>query len=350
MKNIDENFRFGIRKKLFFVVLVGFSLLIVVTSWRVGVEANRAASTTTDRTLLQSSQIIRTKILSRFDSVRDTASSLAKDGRVLPLVYDTDSATLQDLSLEFKKALAFDILFFTDSNGVVLARSDRPEAIGQSLSGKGSLFDTALTGKVAQGIILSQDKLLQIVVVPVFDNVAVDLVRGTIALAYELSPEVARELRELTANDIGFFVFVRDANGKMSAAKSAFNTNQKLSPYLDTYFTDNSQLWKNIYETKSTEVHFDVTLDDEDFFTIAMPLANHNGENLGFILSLTSRTELLMPFTKIQQQVYLIGLLCLLVAFVIAWVIAKRISSPIIKLVVIAKKNSRRRFPRSDNE
>jgi eukaryotic-like serine/threonine-protein kinase len=345
MKKINENFRFGIRQKLFSVVLVGFSLLIVVTSWRIGVEANRAANTTIDRTLMQSSQIMRTKILSRFDSVRDTASSLAKDGRVLPLVYDTDSATLQDLSLEFKKALAFDILFFTDSVGVVLARSDRPEAIGQSLAGKGSLFDSALTGKIAQGIIVSQDKLLQIVVVPIFDNLATDVVRGTIALAYELSPDIAKEIRELTASDIGFFAFVRDAKGTIGSVKSSFNTNQKLNPRLEAFFASSETAWRSIYETKESEVHFDMTLAEEDFFAIAMPLANHNGENLGFIMALTSRTELLMPFTKIQQQVYLIGFLCLLIASLIAWVIAKRISSPIIALVTIAKKIQEGNFP-----
>jgi eukaryotic-like serine/threonine-protein kinase len=345
MKKTNESFKFGIRQKLFFLVLVGFSLLIVVTSWRIGVEANRAANTTIDRTLMQSSQIMRTKILSRFDSIADTAKSLAKDGRVLPLVYDSESATLQDLSLEFKKALAFDILFFTDSAGVVLARSDRPEAIGQSLSGKGSLFDTALTGKLAQGIIVSQDKLLQIVVVPVFDNFATDVVRGTIALAYELSPEIAKEIHELTASDIGFFAFVRDANGTIASTKSSFNTHQKLTSRLEEYFKANEASWRNIYETKELEVHFDMKLADEDFFAIAKPLANHKGENLGFILALTSRTELLMPFTKIQQQVYLIGFICLLVASLIAWVIATRISLPIIALVTIAKKIQEGSFP-----
>ncbi len=133
MKKNKENFTFGIRSKLFFLVLIGFSLLIIITSWRIGVEANGAATAAIERTLNQSSQILRTKLISRFETIQETAISLAKDGRVLPLVYDADSATLQDLSLEFKKALAFDVLFFSDKNGVILARSDRPEAIGQSL-------------------------------------------------------------------------------------------------------------------------------------------------------------------------------------------------------------------------
>jgi hypothetical protein len=186
MINLGDKVRFGIRQKLFFLVLISFSALIVITSWRIGVEANRAATATIERTLTQSSKILRTKIQSRFASIQETAVGLARDGRVLPLIYEADSPTLQDLTSEFKKSLAFDTLFFTDRKGVVLARSDRPDAIGQELAGKSSLFDAALSGQTSQGISISQNKLLQMVVTPTFDNVAHDLVRGTVAIGYEI--------------------------------------------------------------------------------------------------------------------------------------------------------------------
>ncbi|MES2822958.1 MAG: protein kinase [Pseudomonadota bacterium] len=348
MKKNNDNFTFGIRSKLFFLVLIGFGVLIFLTSWRIGVEANRAATTAIDRTLNQSSQILRTKLVSRFDTIQETARSLAKDGRVLPLVFDVDSATLQDLSLEFKKALAFDVLFFTDKEGMVLARSDRPDAIGQSLRGKSALFDKALSGETTQGIIVSQDKLLQVVVVPVLDNVASDVVRGTLALAYALSPEIAREINALTASDIGFFAFIRDANRNITGVKSSYNTNDKLNEWLTNYFAQNSESWNSIYNTKEMQLRFSMTLNEDDFFAIAVPLANFDGENLGFIMALTSRTDLMMPFIKVQQQVYVIGFLCLLVASLIAWIIAIRITKPIVKLVSVAKKIQDGQFPDTD--
>ena len=109
-------------------------MLIGLTVWRIGVEASQVASVSVDRSLEQSSVILTTKMQSRFASIQETVMSLARDGRVLPLVYDRESATLQDLSSEFKRALNFDILFLTDSDGVILARSDRPEAIGHSVA------------------------------------------------------------------------------------------------------------------------------------------------------------------------------------------------------------------------
>lgn len=345
MNKRNDKVKFGIRPKLFFLVLIGFSALIIITSWRIGVEANRAANATTERTLTQSSQILRTKIQSRFVNIEETLLSIARDGRVLPLVYDADSPTLQDLSYEFQKALAFDVLFFTDSRGVVLARSDRPEAIGQLLAGKSALFDTALRGKVAQGISVSGDKLLQIIVAPVFDNVAQDLVRGTVAIGYELSPEIAREINALTASEIGFFTFGRNAKGEIATVKSSYNTNPSLMGALDSYFAVNPESWRDVYKTKESEIKFEITLDEGDYFAIAMPLANYDGENLGFIMAVTSRTQLLMPFLKIQQQVYVVGFICIFIASLIAWGIAKRISMPIVDLVSVAKNIQEGNYP-----
>lgn len=344
--NKDTNkVKFGIRPKLFFLVLIGFSALIIATSWRISVEANRAATATIERTLTQSSQILRTKIQSRFVSIQETATSLARDGRVLPLVYDADSPTLQDLTSEFQKALQFNVLFFTDSRGMVLARSDRPEAIGQVLAGKSSLFDDALRGQVAQGISISQGSLLQMVVAPIFDNVANDVVRGTVAIGYELSPEIAREINALTGSEIGFFSFERNNQGEIISAKSSSNTNQSLIKWLDEYFEQHPDIWREIYNSKESEVKFELLLDQNDFFAIAVPLANRDGGNLGFIMALTSRTELLMPFQIVQQQVFVVGFICILIASLIAWIIAKRISTPIVNLVSVTKDIQEGNYP-----
>jgi tRNA A-37 threonylcarbamoyl transferase component Bud32 len=345
MINLGDKVRFGIRQKLFFLVLISFSALIVITSWRIGVEANRAATATIERTLTQSSKILRTKIQSRFASIQETAVGLARDGRVLPLIYEADSPTLQDLTSEFKKSLAFDTLFFTDRKGVVLARSDRPDAIGQELAGKSSLFDAALSGQTSQGISISQNKLLQMVVTPTFDNVAHDLVRGTVAIGYELSPEIAREINSLTASDIGFFTFTRTKESKPSGAKSSDNTNQSLIASLDLYFEQNPLAWQKIYNSKNSEIKFELMLDQGDYFAIAVPLANRDGENLGFIMALSSRTQLLEPFTTVQQQVFIVGFACILIASIIAWIIAKRISMPIVGLVSVAKDIQEGNYP-----
>ena len=204
------NVRLGIREKLFFLILVVFGALILTTFWQIGVQAKQVSTETINQSLQQSSTVLETKIESRFNSIREVARSVARDSRILPLVYESEVLTLQDQSQEFQNQLDFDILFFTDGSGSILARSDRPQAIGQNMAGKTSFFDDALAGKSGRGYFLSQGRLMQIATEPIFDNVATDVVRGTVALAYEFSGEMANEIVSLTFSEIGFFSFTRN--------------------------------------------------------------------------------------------------------------------------------------------
>ncbi|NRB37582.1 MAG: protein kinase [Pseudomonadales bacterium] len=340
-------FIFSLQSKLFSLVLVGFSLLIGIIAWSIGHEADTVANNSIDKALKRSSVIIQTKIHSRFSAIQETAKNLARDGRILPRVYEGDALTLQDLSLEFKKSLDFDMLFFTDAEGQILARSDRPEAIGSSVAGRSALFDSALDGMPAQGVLVSQGKLLQIVTVPIFDNVAKDVVRGTVALAYEISPSIADEIHTLTSSQIGLFIFTRNAQRQIDAVKSIYLTDAELQPSLYDYFSQQEQQWQSILDLDGGEKALNFHLNNEEFHGVAIPLAKNGGGNLGFILAMQSRTELLQPFVKIQQQVISVGILGLIIACFIAWFIAYRISRPIIKLVAITRDIARGDYPQS---
>jgi len=265
--------RFTIRTKLFFMVFVAFSALIGITSWQINIQADAAALSSIERSLEQSGLILNTKLSSRKTTIEDTANGIARDGRILPLVFDAEGETLQDLGLEFKEILEFDILFFTDAEGTVLARPDRPEAIGRNVS-QSSLFAKALNGEAAGGVITSRGKLLQMVVVPIFDNVALDVVRGSVALAYEFSEDMALEIYALTSSNIGFFVFDHDEERQISGVKSSY----------------------------------------EEYYYVVHNLSNDGNNKLGFIMALHSKDALLKPFTQIQQTVYMIGLSCLYLA------------------------------------
>ncbi len=328
----------SIRTKLFFLVLVAFSAMILATSWQIGEQANKVTTRAIERSLAQSSVVITTNIDSRFTSIKEVATGIARDSRVLPLVFDSESLTLQDLSHEFKRVLEFDVLFFTDAAGTILARSDRPAAIGRSMAGKSALFDQALAGQATRGVIASRGKLLQIVVIPIFDNIAGDLVRGTVALAYEFSPTMAQEINALTASDIGFFVFTRDEQRDVSGIQSTYNTNPALEAKLTHFFSQRPEQWQGIYGAKNSIQEVRLTIADEDFFAVAQRLENGTGNALGFVLATRSRTEIIKPYLDLQRTVIVIGFVCLVGASIFAWVFSLGISRPIIKLVSVTQK------------
>ncbi len=327
--------RFGIREKLFSLILVAFSALIITTFWQIGLQARQVSAESIGQSLRQSSSVLDTKIESRFNSIREVARSIARDGRILPLVYESEALTLQDQSQEFQKQLDFDILFFTDGAGNVLARSDRPDAIGQNMANRAPFFDDALAGKSGQGYFLSQGRLMQLVTEPIFDNVATEIVRGTVALAYEFSSEMANETVSLTFSDIGFFSFTRDQNRQVNGVNSIYVTDAKLKGALNDYFAPDAARWQPILDSDSAVQDFQTMLNEQEYFAVARRIGNDGSDPLGFVLILRSSADLLAPFTRIQNTVLVIGAACLLIAFILAAFVAFRISRPIIELVSV---------------
>jgi serine/threonine-protein kinase len=327
--------RFGIREKLFFLILVAFGALILTTFWQIGEQAQRVSAESIGQSLQQSSTVLDTKIESRFNSIREVARSIARDGRILPLVYESEVATLQDQSQEFQKQLDFDILFFTDGSGNILARSDRPKAIGQNMAGKASFFDEALAGNSGQGYFISQGRLMQIVTQPIFDNVATDLVRGSVVLAYEFSNAMANEIVSLTASDIGFFSFTRDETRQVNGVNGIYVTDDGLTGQLNDYFDQSALNWQPMFSGDPAVHNFRTTLSGEEYVAVAKRIGNADSEPLGFVMILRSSADLLAPFTRIQNTVLIIGVICLLVAFLLAWFVSFRISKPIIELVSV---------------
>ncbi|RBP48557.1 serine/threonine-protein kinase [Arenicella xantha] len=329
------NIRFGIREKLFFLILVGFGALILTTFWQIGVQAKLVSAQTIGQSLRQSSTVLDTKIESRFNSIREVARSVARDSRILPLVYESEVLTLQDQSQEFKNQLDFDILFFTDGSGNILARSDRPQAIGQNMAGKTHFFDDALAGKSGQGYFLSQGRLMQIVTEPIFDNVATDVVRGTVALAYEFSSDMANEIVSLTFSDIAFFSFTRDQSRQVNGVNNIYVTDHELKRSLSEYFEQSTSSWQPMFDGESAVQNFHTTLNNQEYFAVASRVGNDGSDPLGFVMILRSSADLLAPFTSIQNTVLVIGGICLVVAFMLAGFVSIRISRPIIELVSV---------------
>ena len=328
MKN---NVRFSLRNKLFLFVVIAFSLLITLTIWQVRQQAKSASESSTESSLSQSTTILNTFVDSQFFSIKEVANSISKDGRVLPLVFEKDSPTLQDLSVELKSAFEFDSLFFISDRGEVLARSDRPEAIGMNLLGKSALFDNALQGNSSRGIIVSGGKILQIVVEPIFDNVARDVIRGLVAVAYELSMEMMENIQTLTSSDIGLFLFNRDDSRNITGAANVHLTNQNLRNELQAYFSELKNPWEQLDENKTQRLT--IELNKEVYFSVVKLLSSFEGRPLGFLVTLRSQKDLMEPFTRIENSVLIIGIICLLVAIFIAMFLSYQISEPLLKLV-----------------
>lgn len=335
MKNKNIKVKFGLNMKLFLLVLVSFGILMTAIYWRLNTEAEHAAKETIERSLNQSRIILKSSLETQFEKINDMANSIASDGRILPHVFEKDSVTLMDLSSEFENVMHFTTLIFTDEDGVIIARSDRPDAIGRSMKGRSFLFDSALSGKKAQGFMISKGKLLQIVAIPVYDNIATEILKGTLALSFELSPQIAKEIYTLTESEIGFYVF-SGKQKQLAPPVMQYMTNQERGALLNVYLANYPEVWKNIINKtqKTLKAKFS---NHQIYQSVIIPLERSGGGVLGFVIAMRSQTELMRPFISIQQQVLMVSVICLIFASIIAWGIARRISKPIIELAMATR-------------
>ncbi len=341
--------RFGLTAKLFLLVLVCFGGLMSFIVYQVGSKASEVADTTIEKSLRQSEVILKTRLDSRFNSVAETAGNLARDGRLLALIYAQESASLQDQCNEFEQSLDFDILIFTNADGVILARSGAPEDQGIYV-GDSFLFQEAIAGRPAQGIMRSKTRLLQVVALPIFDNAAPEIVRGTVALAYTLSDDLALEIRHLTGSEIAFYSFASSPLETTSEPVfEQYHTLRESGLGLENYLRQNTELWTQIFN-QNASVETDFTIDNEIFHALFQPLQNSAGDPMGFVVAYRSRTELLEPFDMIKHRVLIVGLICLIAASVIAYGIARHISGPVIELVSITKQIQNGNYPESAEE
>ena len=328
---------FSIRTKLFVLVFTAFVALVTILYWQIGAKSQAVSDSAINRSLTQSSTILDTRISSRFIFIKELANGIARDGRVLPLVAEQASLTLQDLSLEYTAVYDFDLLFFMNAQGDILARADQEDAIGINLAGRSSLFDNALNGQLSTGFIASQGKLMQTVAAPVFDNTAKDLVKGVVVIAYELSRDTAKEIVALTQSQIGFFTFTRNSQGIIDGIEPSYMSDDALSQTKMGYFAQRPQAYKAILESASDDLRLSFLLEDSLQHSVFRRINSKDGNPLGFVVAMRSADELQRPFKEIQQELLTIGAIGIVLASLLALLMAIGISRPIIRLVELTQ-------------
>ncbi|MEM7390947.1 MAG: protein kinase [Verrucomicrobiota bacterium] len=342
-----DNIRFGLRAQLFLLVMASFGVLMGIIIWTIDNQARNIADQRIEKSLTQSRTILETRLAGRFDLIENVAGNLVRDGRLYPEIVAGLSATntLRDRSSEFEKSLDFDILMITDDEGWLIARSDVEKLPEIQLAGRSHLFDTALSGEAARGFMSRQGELLQIVALPVPDNTAPDIIRGTLALAYRLSTNLTHEIRELTESHLALHTFRFNRETEQILPESYFTTMEEHGDALDGYYETSTSAWMKIYNNDEVDREV-IPLAEDKYHAVFYPLTRSDGEPVGFMTALRSHSELMRPFKKIQNITLSISLCCMLVAGFIAFGIARHISGPIIKLVDVTHQIQAGLYPR----
>ena len=239
------------------------------------------------------------------------------------------ATTIDTLKAEQASNARADFLLAADRKGMVFARTDKPLGYTANLSSVPTIAG-ALGGEGTQGIWLSGGKLYQVVAEPVVEGGS--RVVGAIAAAFQINDDVARNLKSLMNTEVVFLA--DDAKPSERPVPSiAATTMQDTSRAVVEAIKRNAGLVDAVFRQGKTIGPLPLDVSGETYLGYFLPIRSSTDQLVGAAVALRSREKELSAFRQIQNTQVLVGLLSLFVAFILSFVLARRITGPVDRLV-----------------
>jgi eukaryotic-like serine/threonine-protein kinase len=229
-----------------------------------------------------------------------------------------DIASINDTLLEQRERLGTDVMMLLDDQGVLIARTDQPMVAGSS---KEDLYNqTPLVRRIVDdatvektsGVLRLGDKLFHAAVAPLGAG-ARGVRIGFLLNGYAIDQAFANRIAEST--NAGVVFTTKGANAMSVRSSSA----PSVSP-------------QDLSGQKTSQT----TVDQSRYILTSEPLQS-GSDVVGSAIFLRSLDRELAPFREIENSMLIGGGIALLLAFLMSWLIAKRVTRPIEQLAGIAQ-------------
>jgi serine/threonine-protein kinase len=303
------------------ILVVALGAALVSVSTLGGPVAERAAK----ERIQASSSLLTAAEQQRQQQLRLLAENLAGSPDFKAYLVDAiaarDRLSILDQLDERRGDLGYDLAIVTDQFGVVAARTDQREASG------GSLADRPLVRRVREqfegaGVWADGGRLYDAVATPM----AIEGVFGYLILGYQISDVRALEVKRSTGSDV---VFVAGA-GATPVASSL--TPQETERALGA-LRRGGDLIARAAQRGESAVQAEVELAGERWLALLAPLPDAEAKPVGAVVSLASLDRELAGYRSIFNLLLAVGAAALLAALGIAYLLSRRVSSPILALV-----------------
>ncbi|HEY7510886.1 MAG TPA: protein kinase [Vicinamibacteria bacterium] len=285
------------------------------------VRADRLARQTLRQALRETSEVWDTFQADRYAKLRLGIRVLGNDPAFKALVEDTDAATVLDSLRERNLELKADFFIATDPDGLVIARTDRPGAQGDDLSGE-PVVSRPLEGEESATLWREGDRLYHAVSVPM--QTGPDL-KGVLVAGYGLNEALASQIRRLTHSQVAFLAHAPGQGPRVSASS--------LGPR-------ETALQSALGTSSATPERepFEVDLDGERHLALRVPLASPAGDTLGSVLLARSVAEEMSAFRGFRNSLVAVALVVMALALALGYLAARRITGPVRRLVALVER------------
>ncbi|TDR39152.1 serine/threonine-protein kinase [Tahibacter aquaticus] len=310
------------------LILLAVSAAIVVTY----VQGQRVAARAIGKTLSTSVAAQREFEQHRLEQLELSLRLVASDASFVKYIADANSSSnlpglggdaapdtmsMRDLLGDRQKDIGFSLGILLDGKGEVLARTDQADAFTESLAADPLVAPALAEARPLSGYWRQNDKLFQAAIVPLAQD---QNVVGFLLLAQTVDDELARKVAQVSGAEIAFWMPLAGkpaliASSFDSAAASQLRETVKSSPGLPSA------------ASAADGTHID--LGGQDWVARMAPTAAADAAELGQLMVLASSDQVVASYRAILNSVVLGGLVTLLLALPLSYLISKGILRPV---------------------
>jgi serine/threonine-protein kinase len=329
--------RFSLALKIFVAAAL---LIVVAVGGAIAVSAYRArkvADTKLAEDLKKSGPAWESFQQTRYAALQRALAVVVNNPGIIALMSTPDPATglpdpatvFDTLKREQASSARADFFVALDPHGRGIARTDRPLPFNADLSRVPTVMG-ALEGAQTEGIWLSGGKLYHVVGAPVLEGGT--RVAGVIVAAFQITDDVARSLKTLTNAEA---VFLADAAkpGEPARPELAASTMEGMSAAVLEAVRRRPDLVETVLRRGKDVGPLAIELAGDTYLAYFLPLRSSTDQLVGAAVALRSRSRELAPFRQIQNIQILVGLLALPIALILSYLLARRITGPVGRLV-----------------
>jgi serine/threonine-protein kinase len=302
------------QKILLFTGLLVVTLVVTTVAFTT-VQADRLAHQTIHTALLETRDVWQAFQTDRYNKLRLGIRVLGNDPAFKAMVEGTDQATILDTLRERNDELKADFFIVADPEGAVVARTDRPSDQGEDLSAD-PLVQKPLEGEEAATVWRQGGRLFHAVSVPM--STGPDL-KGVLIAGYGINETLANDIRKLTHSEIAYLT--------QSAGQPPQLSVSSLGPKEGALRAALAAV------PAAAEEPFHIDLAGERHVAVRVPLKAATGETVGSMLALRSLAVEMAAFRKFRTSLLLVSGVGMVLALLLAYLAATRITGPVRRLV-----------------
>ncbi|HLN92391.1 MAG TPA: HAMP domain-containing protein, partial [Thermoanaerobaculia bacterium] len=323
--------RFSLSFKIF---LAAALLILIAVGGAIAISAARSraiADAKIDDDLKKAGPAWESFQRNRYEELHRALGIVVNNAGIISMIAETDAGTVYDtLKREQASSARANFLIAIDPAGTAFVRTDKPLPYSRDMRTVPTIAAALQGEEDAEGIWMSDQKLYHVVAAPVLQGGSQTV--GVIAAGFQIDDDVASSLKSLMNAEV---VFLADAARLDEPAKPlvAASTMRDTSPAVLSAVLATPRLVPAVLRDGKTIGPLPLDVSGDTYLAYFLPIRSSTDQLVGAAVALRSRDRELAPFRRIQNMQILVGLVALVIAFILSFVLARRITGPVDRLV-----------------